>query len=286
MPLSRPITSLELWPIRPFPSPDFIEDSSIHISSANLNSTWLIVFYEFCPSPVSVTSSSVTCLRYCIHLRSLTGAAINPRECREHANERRCLRTQYGRRTVWPLELPSPACTSQCPTSGARDVMFNEGAWIAFDWRAWCISYWLFSPTCAERYQTQFLRAALGKLWLGEGGTSFGSCYGRGELCHVDHVAICSVLPRTRGFRNGMDSDRFTKALKLCNTILYDCCDTNAGLTYWSHDGFWNKSVGVWSRDGIHPNTHTGRKLYKNSMRWITLKTAGQVYKLHNIEPK
>ena len=106
------------------------------------------------------------------------------------------------------------------------------------------------------------------------------------ERDHVDHVAICSVLPRTRSFRNGMDSDRFTRALKLCNTILYDCCDTNAGLTYWSHDGFWNKSVGVWSRDGIHPNTHTGRKLYKNSMRWITLKTAGQVYKLHNIEPK
>ena len=192
MPLSRPITSLELWPIRPFPSPDFIEDSSIRISSANLNSTWLIVFYEFCPSPVSVTSSSVTCLRYCIHLRSLTGAAINPRECREHANERRCLRTQYGRRTVWPLELPSPACTSQCPTSGARDVMFNEGAWIAFDWRAWCISYWLFSPTCAERYQTQFLRAALGKLWLGEGGTSFGSCYGRGELGR----AVARAWPR------------------------------------------------------------------------------------------
>ena len=111
MPLSRPITSLELWPIRPFPSPDFIEDGSIRISSANLNSTWLIVFYESCQSPVSVTSSSVTCLRYCIRLRSLTGAAINPREYREHANERRCLRTQYGRRTVWPLELPSPAMT-------------------------------------------------------------------------------------------------------------------------------------------------------------------------------
>ena len=54
VPLSRPITSLELWPIRPFPSPDFIEDGSIRISSANLNSTWLIVFYPPNPSLVGI----------------------------------------------------------------------------------------------------------------------------------------------------------------------------------------------------------------------------------------
>ena len=54
VPLSRPITSLELWPIRPFPSPDFIEDGSIRISSANLNSTWLIAFYPPNPSLVGI----------------------------------------------------------------------------------------------------------------------------------------------------------------------------------------------------------------------------------------
>ena len=52
--LSRPIMSLELWPIRPFPSPDFIEDGSIRISSANLNSTWLIIFYPPNPSLVGI----------------------------------------------------------------------------------------------------------------------------------------------------------------------------------------------------------------------------------------
>ena len=45
VPLSRPILSLELWSIRPFPLPDSIEDSSIHISSANLNFGWLIKTY-------------------------------------------------------------------------------------------------------------------------------------------------------------------------------------------------------------------------------------------------
>ena len=153
MALSQPITSS----IRSFPSLDFIKDGSIRISSANLYFRWLI---EFCLTPdLTVTSSSLTCLPYC--LWSLTGAAINPREYRKHANERRCLRTQFGSRTAWPPELPSLACMSQCPTSGAQDFMFDEGARNAFDWRTWCISYWLFSPTWAEWYQTHFLHAAL-----------------------------------------------------------------------------------------------------------------------------
>ena len=55
VPVSRPITPLELWPIRRYPSPDFIEDGSIRISSANLNSTWLIVFYPPNPSLVGIS---------------------------------------------------------------------------------------------------------------------------------------------------------------------------------------------------------------------------------------
>ena len=54
VPQSWPITSLEHWPIRPFPSPNFIEGGNVRISSTNLYFTWLIEIYLPNPSLVGI----------------------------------------------------------------------------------------------------------------------------------------------------------------------------------------------------------------------------------------
>ena len=81
----------------------------------------------------------------------------------------------------------------------------------------------------------------------------------------VKLVAICSVLPRSGNLQ--ITDQAFTAAMKTCNTIMYQMCKEFDHLVYWSHNGFWAKSIDIWSRDNIHPNSHWGRKAYKKSIR-------------------
>ena len=83
---------------------------------------------------------------------------------------------------------------------------------------------------------------------------------------NISRVAICSVIPRHAGLRRITPSHFANQAHKL-NHYLKAMCDGDPKITYHVHPGFWKSHYCAWSRDGIHPNTVTGRQLYIRSLR-------------------
>ena len=84
------------------------------------------------------------------------------------------------------------------------------------------------------------------------------------ELYHVQHVTVCSALFREGGIP---DPVPFYDVIREFNDRLFFLCREEPVIDYHSHDGFWTTPISIWSRDGIHPNSFHGRKLYKKSIR-------------------
>lgn len=93
-------------------------------------------------------------------------------------------------------------------------------------------------------------------------------------------VALCSVLPRNQGLFN-LTPDSFRCQMADTNSRLKTLVDSEQNIIFHTHKGFWNlevngrkerMAVGVWSDDGIHPNSCEGRKKYKNSLRTVICK--------------
>lgn len=60
--------------------------------------------------------------------------------------------------------------------------------------------------------------------------------------------------------------ERFRELANRCNTYFKNFADVEQSITYHTHRGFWKRPVQEWSRDSIHPNTRTGRKVYSTSL--------------------
>ena len=78
------------------------------------------------------------------------------------------------------------------------------------------------------------------------------------------HVTICSALFRTKNTGHYSPLE-YNGQMGQYNNILRHFCDTEVNITYHTHRGFWQGDA--WSRDGTHPNTPHGRKLYIKSLR-------------------
>ena len=89
----------------------------------------------------------------------------------------------------------------------------------------------------------------------------------------VMRVVICGALYRIGHLRVPSRVD-FDAVIDSYNTILREMCASERFVVYRSHSGFWGNPIHTWSRDGIHPNTSFGRKLYIKSLRQILLETS------------
>ena len=89
----------------------------------------------------------------------------------------------------------------------------------------------------------------------------------------VMRVVICGALYRIGHLRVPSHVD-FDAVIDSYNTILREMCASERFVVYRSHSGFWGNPIHTWSRDGIHPNTSFGRKLYIKSLRQILLETS------------
>ena len=83
---------------------------------------------------------------------------------------------------------------------------------------------------------------------------------------HVDSVVICSVINRERHIRH-LSPSQFAAAAYQVNNYLKNFVEAEPRTQYHSHKGFWTTPITQWSRDGIHPNSQHGRKLYIRSIR-------------------
>ena len=79
---------------------------------------------------------------------------------------------------------------------------------------------------------------------------------------HVKVVIVCSVL-----YRTARVPSQFHELVHSYNKILSHFTVPDSNIVYWTYYGFWDTTVSQWSRDGIHPNTQTGRKKYAQSLR-------------------
>ena len=85
-------------------------------------------------------------------------------------------------------------------------------------------------------------------------------------LNYVQRVLVCSLLVRSD--KTGcLTLDQFNSNISKCNHYLKVFAASESEVAYHSHQGFWTVPVGVWSRDGLHPNTAAGRKKYQVSLR-------------------
>ena len=92
------------------------------------------------------------------------------------------------------------------------------------------------------------------------------------EACGAHIAYICSCLPRMNNIRSGTPA-QFLHTANVFNNCMKAYCSINGKLVFHAHKGFSGTStrqpltISTWSRDGIHPNTRTGRSLYKRSIR-------------------
>lgn len=92
------------------------------------------------------------------------------------------------------------------------------------------------------------------------------------SLYSVKHVFICSVLFRA----DTRASSKINQNIFRLNGYLKNLCQIENNIWYWRHKGFWATDPLQWSRDGLHPNSTRGRKLYKTSLRSAIFKAAGK----------
>lgn len=89
-------------------------------------------------------------------------------------------------------------------------------------------------------------------------------------------VYICSVVPRAAGLR-GISTDLFLDRMSQYNQLMaHLVAHSFVGIDMHRHKGFYKVQegnlrddlpVGVWSEDGIHPDTEIGREKYRCSLR-------------------
>lgn len=89
---------------------------------------------------------------------------------------------------------------------------------------------------------------------------------------HVAAVAICSIINRDRGIYN-LSPSQFAAAAYQVNNYLRNFVQADLRTHYHVHKGFWTTPIAQWSRDGIHPNSKHGRKLYIRSIRKAVMHT-------------
>ena len=82
----------------------------------------------------------------------------------------------------------------------------------------------------------------------------------------VSRVAISSIIPRHHALR-GMTPKQFGEIAHKVNHYVKVMCAGDPNISYHVHQGFWVPHYVTWSRDGVHPNTQLGRKMYLRSMR-------------------
>ena len=86
----------------------------------------------------------------------------------------------------------------------------------------------------------------------------------------VRYIVLCSVLKRTTHI---MDTEEFSDLAYELNNCMKNYCSTQPRINFHTHRGFWKTPnlmplhVTNWSRDGVHPNNPSGRRLYKASLR-------------------
>lgn len=86
-------------------------------------------------------------------------------------------------------------------------------------------------------------------------------------------VTICSLLRR----ESTMSKDP-QKTYKV-NKLLKEACAKYVLIRYHHHEGF-GTPITKWTKDGIHPNTYSGRKNYKRSIRTAVFRTVNSINKL------
>ena len=81
----------------------------------------------------------------------------------------------------------------------------------------------------------------------------------------VNHIMVCSLIERNRHLF-AMSPQQFSTAAYEVNNYLKHFAHADPHITYHGHKGFWSQDISFWSRDGVHPNSTTGRDCYKKSI--------------------
>ena len=91
----------------------------------------------------------------------------------------------------------------------------------------------------------------------------------------VRQVMIAQALPRIKGLK--VPISQFSLGMERFNGLLQSWCDSEEFFHYWVHAGFKAGPIMgppfiAWSKDGIHPNSPKGRRLYKASVKYACFK--------------
>ena len=91
----------------------------------------------------------------------------------------------------------------------------------------------------------------------------------------VRQVMIAQILPRSKGLK--VSTTQFSLGMGRFNGLLQSWCDSEEFFHYWVHVGFKAAPImgpphKAWSKDGIHPNSPKGRRLYKASVKYACFK--------------
>ena len=92
----------------------------------------------------------------------------------------------------------------------------------------------------------------------------------------LKHVTVCQIINRKSGIGH-LTPAQFAELAYKTNMYLKNICEGESTLSYHVHQGFWADEDMTWSRDGIHPNSARGRKLYIKSLRRSVFKAITQV---------
>lgn len=92
----------------------------------------------------------------------------------------------------------------------------------------------------------------------------------------VKKVLVCSLLVRTKKTGH-FTNEQFAKNVNMCNHYIKVFTSSESKIHYHTHQGFWAVPPGVWSLDGVHPNSAAGRKKYLSSLRRAILSVKSKV---------
>ena len=82
----------------------------------------------------------------------------------------------------------------------------------------------------------------------------------------IRHVTICQIVSR-HNCTGRLTPAQFADLANKINQHLARMCDGEESLSFHAHEGLTDRKITLWSRDGIHPNTREGRKLYIRSLQ-------------------
>ena len=98
----------------------------------------------------------------------------------------------------------------------------------------------------------------------------------------IKYIQICSAINRDSNLR--ISNQDMCSAVQQFNRYVRHLCDVEPRVGYHVLKGFWLDPIQIWSRDGIHPNTVTGRRRYKRALRSAFFKAITRLHRLRTRE--